>query len=127
MAVTVTRTSSNLTGTPTSLATVGAGGNNLPLTALSLMGAGVIEATIITEIVVTTTSAANITITYFVSQDGTNYLQDGPAIAFTPTASTTYWYTYYPPDSAQSVQVRIDNATTVAITAMVQGSTLAVS
>jgi hypothetical protein len=96
--------------------------------ALSLTTGGVVEATVVTEIVISASAPTTaITIAYQVSLDGTNYLQDGPSISFVPTASTTYWYTYYVPDSAQSVQVLITNGATNAITAMIQGSTLAVS
>jgi hypothetical protein len=113
-------------GSPGSLATVAISGTSTS-TALSLTTGGVVEATIFTEIVIGGTASALVTVNYLVSLDGTNYLQDGPSISFVPTASTTYWYTYYPPDSAQSVQVQIVNGATAAITALVQGSTLAVS
>jgi hypothetical protein len=113
-------------GSPASLTSIAGGGTNTGATALSMTG-NVVEATIVTEIVVATPPTTPISIIYQVSLDGTNYLQDGPVISFTPAAAGTFWYTYYPPDSAQGAQVLINNGATNAITAMIQGSTLAVS
>jgi hypothetical protein len=127
MAITVTRTKTDMIGTPGSPATIAASATNTS-TALDMTAGGVVNAVVgLTLIAGATAPSSAVTIRFNFSEDGTNYIQDGPDISLTMANSTIYTYRYDPPDAAAKVQVVVINGTGNAITAWCQGSTLAVS
>lgn len=128
MAITVTRTKTDMIGTPASPASINASATNTS-TALDLTAvAGTIDASVgLTVIAGSSAPTSAVTIRFSFSQDGTNYVQDGPDISLTMANSTTYTYRYDPPDGCQKAQVVVINGATNAITAWCQGSTLSVS
>jgi len=127
MAITVTRTKTDLIGTPASPASIAAAATNTS-TALDMTAGGVVAASVgLTLIAGATAPTSAVTIRFNFSEDGTNYIQDGADISLTMANATTYQFRYDPPDAAQKTQVVVINGATNAITAWCQGSTLAVS
>jgi hypothetical protein len=127
VAITVTRTKTDMIGTPASPASIAASATNTS-TALDMTTGGVVNASVgLTLIAGATAPTSPVTIRFNFSEDGTNYVQDGPDISLTMANATTYTYRYDPPDAAQKTQVVVINGTANAITAWCQGSTLAVS
>ncbi len=127
MAITVTRTKTDMIGTPGSPASIAAAATNTS-TALDMTTGGVVEASVgLTVIAGATAPTSAVTIRFKFSEDGTNYIQDGPDISLTMANATTYTYRYDPPDACQKAQVVVVNGATNAITAWCQGTTLAVS
>lgn len=128
MAVTVTRTKTDMIGTPASPATIAATASSSATDLDHTIPAGVVDATIgVTLIAGTSAPTTAVTIQFYFSQDGTNFIQDGGTISLTMSASTTYYYHYDPPDASQKSRVVVTNGATNAITCWCQGNTLAVS
>jgi hypothetical protein len=128
MPVTVTRTNSNLIGSPSSPQSIAAGGTQTSTAGDMTTPAGVINAAVDLSVIAGTSAPTTaITVRFFFSLDGTNYAQDGADISITPAASTTYPFRYEPPDAASKVQVVVINGATNAITAWCQFASLAVS
>jgi hypothetical protein len=127
--VTITRTSTNMIGTPAAPQAVAAGATQNSTNILDMTSpAGVVEACIDLEIQVGSSAPTTaITIRNFFSLDGTNYVQDGGDISLSPSPSTNYDYRYDPPDAASKAKVTVINGATNGINVWAQGQTLAVS
>jgi hypothetical protein len=126
VAITVTRTKSDLIGTPGAPASIAASATQTS-TALDMTTGGVIAAVLGLTLISVTAPTSAVTIRFLYSLDGTNYIQDGADILLTMGTSSTYQYRYDPPDAAEKVEVTVINGATNAITAWCQGTTLAVS
>jgi hypothetical protein len=127
--VTITRTSTNMIGTPAAPATVAGGATQTSTTPLDLTSpAGVVEACIDLEVQFgASVPSTNVTIRNFYSLDGTNYVQDGGDIALVPVASTNFDLRYDPPPAASKAKVTVINGNTNSINVWAQGQTMAVS
>lgn len=127
MAITITRTSSNLIGSPGSPASLAAAtpvSGTLDMTS----PAGVVEGSIGVELIMGGTApTTSPTVQFFYSLDGTTFIQDGGTITLTVVASTSYDLRYDAPDAASKVKVTVTNGATNGITLWAQGQTLAVS
>ncbi len=120
-----TRTKTDLIGTPSSPASIAAAATN---TSTALDMTGCLNASVgLTLIAGSTAPTTAVTIRFNFSEDGTNYIPDGPDISLTMANSTTYTYRYDPPDACLKVQVVVINGASNAITAWCQGSILVVS
>jgi hypothetical protein len=128
VAVTVTRTKTDMIGTPGSPASVAAAATNTSAALDHTSPAGVVDASVMLELIAGASAPTTaVTVRFQVSEDGTNYAQDGPDVSLTMANSTTYDFRYDPPPAAAKSRVVVVNGATNAITAWCQGSTLAVS
>ncbi len=128
MAITVTRTKTDMIGTPGSPATISAAATTTATALSHTTPAGAIDASIgLVLIAGATAPTSAVTIRYQFSEDGTNYVQDGADILITMANAVTYYFRYDPPESAQASRVVVVNGASNAITAWCQGSTVAVS
>lgn len=127
MAITVARTKTDMTGTPGSPASISAAATSTSA-ALDLTVGGVVSASVMLVLIMGGTAPTSaITIRFNISEDGTNYAQDGPDISLTGANGATHPFRYDPPDACWKVQVVVINGASNAITAWCQGSVLAVS
>lgn len=124
---TIARTKTDIIGTPASPASIAATATTsgtLDHTAT----VGAIDVSIGLAIIAGASPPTTaITIRFFFTEDGTNYLQDGADISLSASGSITYTYRYEPPFASKGSKVTIVNGNTNAITAWCQGSVLSVT
>ena len=128
MSFTVTRTPSNLQGSPQS-PTALAEATSTTAPALTIATAGiagtVVRGEILASVTIGATAASVRPIVQFsYSLDGTNFINDPDAIYGVPidTASASFAFNYTPPTGALATQVALANPGNQAVTYFVQGS-----